>query len=439
MCSRSSRTWSTFTLLGAIASCWAALPSWPLDDPQSKPVLHQLRIEDFSASILSFDIAHGTDLAAVALNNLQVRVWRLDTGEQVHAISFQEPATDKSLRLDNEVEPITLHFSPDGRTLAVGFVNAIYLFDLRTWKEEKSLVLVGEDRLRPGILPTPPTPELQHRSAEQARVQTKEPPKDINQTMREWAREQAKGDGRTRIRDFAFAPGGDFILVAYCRGDCWAGPKIERVAFPTGDDPVRLWDLRSTGIVWQRSFDPEGVISRIVFLPDSAQFIGVNSHLGHCAVGGYQLSDGRQLGSQAMGPCLYPPNIVVLPQGKEFITNRSSESNLKNRKKRLWRDAALYSVADGKKIVDLPDHDGMGAAAVSSDGHWLILSIWLGIQFHVWDMQENKVILRDVPRGWKRTEDNILDIVDLTSDNRWLVVGSSGIGRLAIYSFGHGE
>ena len=414
---------------------WVALPCWSTDDPQARPLLRQLRIEDFSAHILAFDIARGTDLAAAAFSNLQVRVWRLETGEVVHTLSFPEPPTDKSLRLDNEVEPITLHFSPDGHTLAVGFVNAIHLFDVKTWNEKRNLSIGGEDKLRPDIVPTPPTQQLQHRSDEQARIQSEQPPKDINQTMREWEAKRSEGDGRTRIRDFAFAPSGLFVLVSYCRGACWPGPTIQRVAFPTGNDPVRLWDLRSASVVWQRSYDPEGVISRVVFLPDGVHFIGIDSHLGHCAVGGYNLSDGRSLWSQNMGPCLYPPSIVVLQEDKEFITNRMSESNFKNRKKRLWIHSALYSAVDGRKIRNLSDRDGVGAAAMSYDGRWLVLSIWLGIQFQVWDLRENRVILKEVPKGWKRTADDIFDIVDMTADNRWLVVGSSASGRLAVYDF----
>ena len=403
-------------------------------DKKAKPYLRESRIDQFPKSILAFDIARGLDLAAVALSDLRVRIWRLSSGDVVHEFSFPEPATDQRLKLDVEVEPICLQFSPDGKTLAVSFLNVIHLLDVATWQERKSLAVEGEDRVRPGITVTDQTPQLRRRTARQAQAQSEQPNRDINQTMRGWAAERHLGDGRTRIRDFAFAPSGLFILASYCRGACWSGPTIQRVAVPTGNDPVRLWDLRSASIVWQRSYDPAGVISRLVFLPDSAHFIGIDSNLGHCAVSGCNLSDGRSLWSQKMGPCLYPPSIVVL-QGEEFITNRVSESNLKNRKKKLWRYAARYSTADGGKIVDFPGRDGVGAAVVSGDGRWLVLSIWLGIQFQVWDLRENRVILKEVPRGWKRTAEGIIDIVDMTSDNHWLVVGSSASGRLAVYDF----
>jgi len=60
-------------------------------------------------------------MAAVALSDLRVRVWRLDSGQVERELSFPEPETDQRLKLDSDVEPISLRFSPDGKTLAVGF------------------------------------------------------------------------------------------------------------------------------------------------------------------------------------------------------------------------------------------------------------------------------------------------------------------------------
>src|SRR5207253_3029423 len=108
-----------------------------------------------------------------------------------------------------------------------------------------------------------------------------------NQTMREWVARRHRGDGRTRVRDFAFTRDGMLILASYCRGGCWSSSGAV-VAFASGTDPVRLWDLREKKIVWEKLYDPQGVISRVVVSPDGGRFIAVNSELAHCAVGIYR-------------------------------------------------------------------------------------------------------------------------------------------------------
>ena len=110
-----------------------------------------------------------------------------------------------------------------------------------------------------------------------------------------------------------------------------------------------------------------------------------------------------------------------------------------NRKNKEWRYAALYETATGNKIADLPEGDGISAADVSSDGHWLVSIIWRGTQFQIWDLQAKKVIIRDVPKGWKRTVDCVLNRVRLSPDNRWLVVGCNVRGDLAVYQWDEGQ
>jgi len=159
----------------------------------AEPTLHQVRIEELSKSILAFDIANDSDLAAAALSDLSVRVWRLSSGRVIHEFSFPEPPTDQNLKLDGEYEPVSLHFSPDGRTLGVGFSNAICLYDVENWTEKNVLRVAGEDNLRPGIIATSRTPLLRQRTAQEAQAQSEQPIRDINQTMgcpttsRRWA------------------------------------------------------------------------------------------------------------------------------------------------------------------------------------------------------------------------------------------------------------
>src|SRR5437016_7215202 len=272
----------------------------------AEPTLHQVRIEELSKSILAFDIANDSDLAAAALSDLSVRVWRLSSGRVIHEFSFPEPPTDQNLKLDGEYEPVSLHFSPDGRTLGVGFSNAICLYDVENWTEKNVLRVAGEDNLRPGIIATSRTPLLRQRTAQEAQAQSEQPIRDINQTMREWVARRHRGDGRTRVRDFAFTRDGMLILASYCRGGCWSSSGAV-VAFASGTDPVRLWDLREKKIVWEKLYDPQGVISRVVVSPDGGRFIAVNSELAHCAVAAYDLSSGEALWSHRLGPCISPP------------------------------------------------------------------------------------------------------------------------------------
>jgi WD40 repeat protein len=400
-----------------------------------EPTLHQVRIEELSNPILAFDIASGSDLAAAALSDLRVRLWRLSSGQLVREFSFPEPPTDQNLKLDNEYEPVSLHFSPDGKTLAVGFLNAIHLYNVETWNEEKTLSVAGEDKVRPDIKVTPATPQLTRRSVEEANAEKTTPIPNINQTMRRWAAQRHQGDGRTRIRDFTFTKDGLFVLASYCRGGCWSSSGAV-VAYPSGTDPVRLWDLRAAKIVWEKLYDPQGIISRVVLLPDGGRFLAVNSELAHCAVGAYDLATGQVLWSHPFGPCLTPPGIAMLSDGESFITNRVDEANRDNRKEKIWRHAAIYETSTGKKISDLPVADGISAADISSEGRWLVSIIWRGTQFQIWDIQAKRIVLKGLPKGWKRTADCVLNRVRFSPDNHWLVVGCSTRGDMAVYQWG---
>jgi WD40 repeat protein len=418
-----------FLLLGTYPALLAR-PAGQSSDKNAKLYLRESRIERFPKPILAFDIASGSDLAAAAFSDLRVRIWRLNSGRVVHEFSFPEPVTDQRLKLDVEVEPICLHFSPDGMTLAVSFLNVIHLFDVATWQEKKNLAVKGEEKLRPGITVTLQTPQLSRRTPSQAQAQSEQPNRDINQTMREWAAQRDLGDGRTRVRDFTFVKGGLFILASYCRGACWVWPGVRWDVFPSGNDPVRLWDLRSAKVVWEKSYDPRGVTSRVVPSPDGKRFAAVDSELGRCAVDVYDLSGGRALWSHPLGPCDQPPCIAFLSSGQSFITNRVEEGS---RKRQLWRTAAIYETSTGKKVADLSDKRGMRNADISSDGRWLVSTTWRGREFQIWDMRSKKIVITQVPKALKRW---ILDRVRFSPDDRWLVVGSNATTSLAIYEFG---
>jgi len=425
------------SLLGFVVVCPSVHGLLAYGRPEEQPYLREVRIESLSKSILAFDIDSGSDLAAAALSNLHVRVWRLESGQLVNEFSLPEPPTDQHLKLNGEVEPISLRFSPDGTTLAVSFLNVIHLYQIQTWVEVGSLRVEGEDKLRPGLAATPITPELTPRTSEEAQAQMEQPLPEINQTMRNWAAERHLGDGRTRIRDFAFTPDGLFILASYCRGACWLQPGSRWDSYASGRDPVRLWDLHSTRIVWEKLYDPQGVVSRVVPLPDGGRFIAVDSELGRCAVGSYDLGTGKTMWTHQLGACNQPPSIVVLPGGRSFITNRIEESGqlaLKDAKeKQLWRHMALYDAATGVKTANLADAGGIATADISTDGRWLVSVVWMRTQFQVWDLRARKIVIRQLPNGWKRTADHVLTRVRFSPDDHWLVIGSDVSGDLAIY------
>jgi WD40 repeat protein len=401
--------------------------------PTTTTGIQKLRIEKLYKSVLALDIARDSDLAAVALSDLSVRIWNLKSGTVIHEFRFAEPLTEQHLKLDVEVEPMFARFVPSGQTLAVGFLNAIHLYDVSTWEEESVLRVEGEDKLRPGISATSKRPELKPRTAEQAQAQSKEPQKDINQTMREWVAKRHQGDGRTRLRDFSFTKDGSFILASYCRGACWAWPGATWNAVPSGDDLVRLWDIQSKRILWEKLYDPKGTMARLTPLPDGHRFAAVDAQLGHCAVAVCGLDEGRTLWSHPLGSCVQAPFIAMVPNGESLVTNRIQEANRRNKKSKLWQMAAIYSTTNGSKEALLSLSDGVREGDVSADGRWLVTTTWEGRKFQIWDIQAKRTVFSE---GVKDKGKALrLDRVRLSPDGRWLVVGSDSSGDLAVYQF----
>lgn len=270
----------------------------PFAQPRAEKVdLREIRTEDLNSYVLAFDVAHTSDLAAVALSDLSVHIWKLGSKTVDHVITLPMPETDQRLKLDGDFEPVSLRFSPDGKTLAVAFLSVIRIYDVEAWQEQKSLGVEGENDLRPDVTPTPQTPQLKHRTSEQAQAEKDKPTLTLNEGTKAWFAEMARGDGRTRITDFAFSSNGSSILAAYCKAECYARPGGRRRAFPSGKDPVRLWDLGSNRVVWEREYDSNGLIVRVVIAPDTRRFAAVDAERAHCAVQIYEMADGREVSS----------------------------------------------------------------------------------------------------------------------------------------------
>lgn len=76
---------------------------------------------------------------------------------------------------------------------------------------------------------------------------------------------------------------------------------------------------------------------------------------------------------------------------------------------------------------------------VSPDGRWLASIIWRGTEFQIWDLEAGKIVLNELPKGWKRTPDCVLDRVRFSPDNHWFVVGCNVRGDLAVYQWEEGH
>jgi len=432
--SRRKRPLGTFAILLSIGVVIfvSVQPGSSSSQLTGKPHLQEVRMEKLSAFILAFDIANGSDLAATALADRRIRVWRLGSGEIVHEFSFPSPETDEHLKVAGEVEPISVRFSPDGKRLAISFLSRIYFYDVDTWAEKTSLGVPGEDQHRSDLKVTPETPQLERRSTEQAQADKNKPVLSLNDSVRAWARDKMRGDGRTRITDFAFTIDGSSIIAAYCRGGCYASPSFRSVPFPTGNDPVRLWEVASARLVWEHVYDENSVVNRIVPSLDGARFAVVESHPGHCAVGMHNFSDGRALWLHSFGSCADPPSIRFSRDSQSFITNRVEEGNRKNK---LWRDIATYETSSGEMISDFSKKDTVRDFDISSDGRWLASTTWSGLRFQIWDLSSKKPVMMETPKEWKWRGPRINRIL-FSPDGCWLVVGNNQVGDLAIYQFG---
>ncbi len=82
---------SQFVMPGIISRTYA-------DEKPAKLQVVELRMDKLSGFILSFDIARTSNFAAAALGNLHVRIWKVDSGEYIHELIFQEAQSDQTVK-----------------------------------------------------------------------------------------------------------------------------------------------------------------------------------------------------------------------------------------------------------------------------------------------------------------------------------------------------
>ncbi len=261
------------------------------DAERHKPAIRDVHVERLPAPILSLDVAPGSDLAVAAMSDGRVRAWRLDTGELVHEFGFIEPETDQRQKDEGEVEPIRVHFTPDGKTLGVSYLSRVHLYNVGVWSELKTIGVEGEDLMRPI-----PQPQLSSRPA------VEKDPDDINTGTRKWLQRKAQGDGRTRITDFAFAANGAWLVVSYCKESCYDRPSLFAFSFAGGHDPIRLWEVRGGRLLWEYYCGANQIPRRVAPSPDSKLLVVVVGR----GMQFRELATSRELRSITFPPHLHP-------------------------------------------------------------------------------------------------------------------------------------
>jgi WD40 repeat protein len=420
------RGWLTLALFLGLASQCVGDGRLGANAGNLKPSLREARFERLGGGILSLDIAPNSDLAAAGLSGCRVRVWRLDSAETAHEFIFPEPETDPRQKFDNEVEPLRVRFAPDGRTLAVSHLSRIYLYEVGSWREIRSLGVAGEETMR-----RRPSPELTRRPPPDKDHEEKPAP-TLNQVFQDWFKMKAQGDGRTRITDFKFTADGSSILAAYCGGGCYDIPGDRRGPFATGKDPVRFWDVSSARLIWERVLDPKQAPERVVPSPDGKWFAAASNSFGVCAVGIYDLHDGHRVAS--LPQVYFPreaPTLLFTPDSHYLITFRAEKGTPKFRH---WQFLAVYEVSSGRMTEKLSERQPVRSADASADGRWLATTNWRGLRFLVWDLQTRQPVLMEAPKEWI-WRGPIIDRVRFSPDGRRLVVAADTVGMLAVYQF----
>jgi WD40 repeat protein len=426
MISRAGSPWTAFFVVVLLLSSKAA-SSFPADD--GKLNLNEVRVDNLSSFILSFDIANGSNIAAAALAEGRIHIWDLTTGQFLHEIVLTPPQTDDGMKVPGEVEPISLHFSPDGKSLGVSFLNRICIYDVSNWSETATLGVAGEELQRADPKNVPSTPQLQRRSSADAEANKSKPDLSLNDKMRAWAAAKARGDGVTRITDFAFTIDGNSIIAAYCRGECYASPSFRSVPFPTGNDPVRLWNIDSKRLLWEVAYGQQSAVDEIIPSPDGIRFAAVHARPGRCAVAMHNVNDGAILWIHEFANCSDPPGVQFSRDGRSFITNRLGEGEPKDK---LWRKAAIYESSSGELLGDFSRGSTVRNSDMSLDGRWFAVTTWDGYHFQIWDRSSGKPLAMGTPKEW-RWGGPPMNRIRFSPDGRWLVVGNNKAGILIVY------
>lgn len=372
-------------------------------DIQRPPKLKQVKHFEFTAEVLSLDLASGSELAAVAISGGAVRVWRLDTQETVWEHSMPGRLQDDEL--------IRARFSPDGGVLAVSWFNRIRLYEVGTWKQIGSLGLKAEDvpellELRP-TEDVPKVPKLKRRPKERPRI--------------------------TRIPDFAFTADGKYVIASYCRNECRIALDIMLYAEATGDDPVRLWEVSTGRMVWERRYEPDRVMAHVIPSPDGKLFAAVTVQKTDYVIHMNELVTGERIFSlpNFHWGRNFEPNVVFSPDSRQFIT---ASTDPEGYRRELFGRLATYDSKTGEKVREFGNRRGALHADISPDGRWLAAANYKTAGFQLWDVQTGRAVARERPRiNWWYWWGGPPNHICFDSDGGWLVVAHGDPGFVAVY------
>ncbi len=332
----------------------------------------------------------------------------------------------------------------------------------------------GEDtfrRIPPPPKPIPPPPPAgKHPLSPSERKEI-----DIwyRETGKEYLRKRAFGDGRSRVTDFAFTRDGHYILASYDRGECYATETTGRLmTYPSGSDPVRLWDVGSASLLWERVYEDETraresapssgqpregsadtlerfkVVTRVVPSPDGARFLTVSDGRGN-AISMHDMTNGLRLYSLPLLACDPSGALDFTPDGRQFITSptekaacmaqfpsrgpfSASARECLRTASNLCHSLAVYDAKTGKETGAFSDRDGALTADLSPDGRWLVaMQDWNRWYLRVWDMETRRPVARYRP--WRF---GVIGLIRFQPSGLRLVVTQAAKGRVALYEVG---
>src|SRR5271155_1843132 len=253
--------------------------SVPLTAQRNRGSVHKVTEYRFNGPVQAIDIAQDGKFGAAALigslNKAEVTLFDPTNGSTLHTFTFDESDIARKGH-----EPMRVRFTNDSKQLAISFRSRIYFYDVIQYTEVRQIGVDGEDEQH---LPAP----MKSIKPPISSGRTPAPPEEVADEQR-WRREYIpevkriakQGDGRLRITDFRFSMDGTSLLVSYCFGECWMTQSADRQVhwYSAGDDPVRLWDLNSSKVVWQKYFDPNEVVEQVVPSPDGKFFVTVSNN-----------------------------------------------------------------------------------------------------------------------------------------------------------------
>ncbi len=366
---------------------------------------------------------------------LHVQIKNFLTGAFVHEIALPD-VTISPIRPEDGAELVNVRFSPDGKLLGVSYLSQIRLYEVGAWRQIATIGMPSEAAVEKA---PSPRPKLQ-------RPDVSAPPRPVSS----WS----ERDGRTRVIDFAFTADSRHILASYTHAYCFLYEDYGLFCDSSEDDPLRLWDVPSGRLVWQKSYDRQiakgrpvddllrfsWAMGRVQPSPDARVFA---SALG-------SLSSAIQIRSLLSGDPLYTlsgdepgtrPEIQFSPDGSSFyleVLSPKGPLGDKQRKQALRQmsDLAKFRTDDGAQKCLFPDVGGW-TTALSHDGRWVVGPSRNAKGLRVADARTCQTIA-SVPialgNWWEFASVNK---VLISSDDQWVIAACPPLGWVAVYRVQH--